>query len=198
MVAVIAILMILTTAGVSLINGTGIQARKAATETVITLIEQARTRAITSKSYVALAIIDPVDLPNAEDRCRIGIFNIKEWTTTSTVLEGDLSNRWQALNRGVILVSGTVTGLGNPMDPPKIAIHYGGAKNLTVMAHVIAFNARGGLHYPFGSTSIILRLAEGRYHNGTATPHRHGRAKAISENLVKIGRVIARPYRIDG
>jgi type II secretory pathway pseudopilin PulG len=198
MVAVLAILVILMTTGISLVNNTAIQARNTATETVINLIEQARTRAITSKSYVALAIVDPVDLPNADDRVRIGLFNIKEWTTTSAILEGELSNRWQSLNHGIIFVSGAASELVNPLDPPKIVIHYGGAKNLTVMAHIIAFNSRGGLHYPFGSASILLRLAQGRYHNGTATPHRQGRTKTISENFLKIGRVTARPYRISG
>ena len=198
MMAVIAILVILMTAGINLISGTGFQTRKVAAETLIALVEQARTRAITSKSYTLLAIIEPADLPNSEDRCRVGIFQIKEWPPAPAVLEGELPNHWLALNRGVILISGEVSGMTNPMDLPKIAIHYGGEKNLTVMAHVIGFNSRGGLHYPLGSASIIVRLAEGGYHLGIATPHRQGQAKVISENLLKIGRVAARPYRIDG
>lgn len=197
-VAVIAVLVILMTASVSLLNSTGSQARKAATDSFIGLVEQARTRAITSRSDVVLAITDPGDLPNGDERCRIGIFKVKELPNNPTVLEGELSNRWQALNRGVILNGGDLGGVANPMNLPKITITYGGVKNLTVRAHVIAFNARGGLRYPFGSTSIIVRLAEGGYRNGIATPNRRGPNKTVSENLLKIGRVTARPYRIDG
>ena len=196
-VAVIAVLVTLMTASVSLLNNTGTQARKAATDTFIGLVEQTRTRAITSRCNVVLAIIAPADLPNGDDRCRVGMFKVKEWPANSTLLEGELSNRWQALNRGVILNGGDLGGLANPIDQSKITITYGGAKKLTVSAHVIAFNSRGGLHYPFGSTSIIVRLAEGGYRNGIATPNQRGPTKTVSENLLKIGRVTARPYRID-
>ncbi len=198
MVAVIAILLILMTASVSLLNGTGTQARKAATDTFIGWVEQARARAITTRCDVVLAIIDPADLPNGDDRCRVGMFRVKEWSNNPAILEGELANRWQALNRGVILNGGDLGELANPIDQSKITITYGRAKNLTVKAHVIAFNSRGGLHYPLGSTSIIVRLAEGGYRNGTAAPNQRGPNKTVSENLLKIGRVTARPYRIDG
>ena len=63
MVAVIAILVILMTAGVSLMNGTGSQSRKAGTDMLGGMIEQARTTAITSRSHVVLAVAEPGDLP---------------------------------------------------------------------------------------------------------------------------------------
>lgn len=195
--AVIAILATLMTASISLLSGTGTQARKSATETFIGLVEQARTRAITSKSYVVLAIIDPADLFNGDDRCRVGMLKVREWTNDPTVLAGDLLNRWQSLNRGVILIPGEVNGVANPMDQPKITLTYGNTKTLSVNAHLIAFNPHGGLHYPIGSGPIIVRLAEGGYRNDKATPNKRGKNKAISENLLKIGRVTARPYRID-
>lgn len=198
MMAVMAIFGILLTASISLLNNTGTQARKAAAATFISLVEQARTRAVTGKCYVVLAMIDPADLPNGDERCRIGMFKVKEWTGDASVLEGELSNRWQSLNRGVILIPGDVNGIENPMEQPKITIIYGGLKKLTVRTHLIAFNSCGGLHYPFGSAPIIVRLAEGSYRNGIATPNKRGPNKAISENLLKIGRVSARPYPIDG
>lgn len=49
MSVVIAILLILMTAGVSLMNGTGAQARRAGTDMLTGMIEQARTTAITTK-----------------------------------------------------------------------------------------------------------------------------------------------------
>lgn len=197
MVAVIAILVTLMTASVSLLNGTGTQARRAATETFISLVEQARTSAITYQSTVVLAIIEPTDLPDGEDRCRVGIFKIKEWTDDPGSLEGILLNRWQALHRGVILMSGEVSDIPNLMDSPKITLTYGGAKQLAVSAHVLAFHSYGGLQYPQGSTSVIARLAEGGYRNGIAAPNHQGTDKTIPENLLKIGRVTGRPYRID-
>lgn len=201
MVTVIAILVILMTAGVSLLNGTGVQSRKAATDTLSGLIEQARTSAITSRSYVILAIAEPGDLPSADERCRIGLFRVDEWPETPTAplaLKGVLLSRWQTLNTGIVLIGGAVDGVDNPLDQPQINLSYGGTKNLSVQVHAIAFNSRGGLHYPSGSTPIAIRLAEGAYRKGGAAPNRRGDAKTISENRLKIGRVTARPYRIDG
>ena len=65
--------------------------------------------------------------------------------------------------------------------------------------HAIAFNSRGGLHYPAGSTPIAMRIAEGGYRDGKATAKQaRASTEAITENRLKIGRVTARPYRIDG
>ena len=197
-VAVMTIFVILATVSISLINSTGNRARKAATDTFIGLVEQARTRAITAKCHIVLAVVDPADLANGNDRCRVGMFGIKEWTNDFSVLEGELFNHWESLNRGIVLIPGNVNGVANPLDQPKITINYGGSKKLTVRTHLIAFNSNGGLHYPYGSAPIIVRLAEGGYRNGIATPNKRGPNKAISENLLKIGRVTARPYRIDG
>ena len=197
MMVVMAIIGILVTASISLLNGNGTQARRDATNTLVGLVEQSRTRAVTGKYHVMLAIIAPTDLPNGDDRCRVGMFQVKKWTSDTT-LEGELFSRWRSLSRGIILIPGEVNGIANPLDQPKVTIHYGGPKNLTVRAHLIAFNPCGGLHYPPGSTPIIVRLAEGGYRNGTATPNRRGPNNAISENLLKIGRVTARPYPIDG
>ncbi|MGL4401982.1 MAG: hypothetical protein ACRCXD_19140, partial [Luteolibacter sp.] len=76
-------------------------------------------------------------------------------------------------------------------------ITYGGSKNLSVEVHAIAFNPRGGLAYPSGSSPVVLRIAEGRYRNGSAIPNKRGSSEAIPESRLKIGRVTARPYQID-
>jgi hypothetical protein len=90
-----------------------------------------------------------------------------------------------------------VDGLDNPIDQPEITISYSGDKSGTARVHAIVFNSRGGLHYPVGSSPVALRIAEGNYRNGKATPYQHGDAKIVSENRLQIGRVIGRPHRID-
>lgn len=202
---VIAILVTLMTAGVSLLNDSGAQSRKAGTDMLTGLIEQARTTAITSRSHVLLAIAEPGDLPAGDERCRIGLFKVNEdWSDASATpspLKCTLLNRWQTLNTGVVLIPDDVGKLPNPLDEKsEITISYGGVKNLSVKVHVIAFNSRGGLHFPAGSTPIALRIAEGGY-RGTpkkATPNKRANQETITENRLKIGRVTARPYRIDG
>lgn len=202
MVAVIAVLVILLMAGVSLMNSTGPQARKAAADMLSGMIEQARTTAITTRGNVLLAVAEPGDLPAGDERCRLGLFQITEenWKDgEAETLKGTLLSRWKPLETGVVLLGGTVDGVENPLDSPKRTIVYGSdAKPQTVKVRVIGFNSRGGLRLPAGSTPIAMRVAEGVYRGGEAVPYQRGGAKTITENLLKIGRVTARPYRIDG
>ncbi len=206
MVAVIAILVTLMTAGVSLLGSTGIQSRKSGVDMLSGLIEQARTKAITSRSYVILAIAEPGDLPAKDERCRIGIFTVDAWpdqVTAPLALKGVLASRWQTLNTGIALIPNQ-SGESNPPKEPNIldqtqaTITYGGTKNLSVKVHAIAFNPRGGLVYPTGSSPVILRIAEGRYRDGKAIPNKRGNSEAIPESRLRVGRVTARPYQIDG
>lgn len=203
MVAVIAILVTLMTAGVSLMNGSGQQSRKAASDLLTGMIEQARTHAITSRSCVLIAIAEPGDLPSGDERCRVGLFKVEDgkWTDASmppAPVPCTQLNRWQALNTGVVLIGGDVDGVANPLDQDEITLKYGGSKNLSVKVYIIAFNSRGGLFFPSGSTPIALRIAEGAYRGGKATANKRGTSGEITENRLKIGRLTARPYRIDG
>ena len=103
------------------------------------------------------------------------------------------------METGVVLLGGKVGGVENPLDGPKRTITYGSdAKPQTVKVRVIGFHSRGGLRLPAGSAPIAVRIAEGNYRNGVATPFKRADSQTISENLLKIGRVTARPYRIDG
>jgi type II secretory pathway pseudopilin PulG len=205
MVAVIAILVTLMTAGVSLLGSTGIQSRKAGVDMLSGLIEQARTKAITSRSYIVLAIAEPGDLPAQDERCRVGLFTVQTWPDQMTgplALQGVLASRWQTLNTGIALIPNQNQD-PNPPNEPNIldqgqaTITYGGVKNLSVQIHAIAFNPRGGLVYPMGSSPVVLRIAEGRYRDGKAIPNNRSNFKAIPESRLKIGRVTARPYQID-
>ena len=202
MVAVVAILATLITAGVSVMSGTGIPSRKAGADMLSAMIEQARTKAITSRSHVVLAIAEPGDLPSADEKCRIGIFTVDTWPDPATIplaLKGMLTSRWQTLHTGIVLIPGSVNGVPNPLDQPEVNITYGGTKNLSIKVHVIAFNSRGNLAYPIGSTPVAIRIAEGGYRGSPKkpTPTRRGSEQVISETRLKIGRVTARPYQID-
>ena len=194
--AVMAIVLALMTAGVSLLNGTGAQSRKAGTDLLSGLIEQARTTAISSRSYVVLAIAEPGDLPSGDEHCRIGLFRVdQEWpdaSQTPNPLKGTLLTRWQTLNSGIVLIP-------DALNLAEITLAYGGTKNLSVKVHAIAINSRGGLHFPAGSTPIMIRIAEGGYRGSplAPTPNKRGPDERISENRLRIGRVTARPYQID-
>lgn len=195
MVAVIAILVALMTAGVSLLNGTGAQSRRAGTDMLAGLIDKARTTAITSRCHVVLAIAEPGDLPAGDERCRVGLFRVDKWPVTASaplLLEAVLLNRWQMLNTGIALI-GKERGGKYPLEIDQVTLSYGGR---SVRVHCLAFNPRGSLQYPFGSTPITVGIAEGNYRNGEPSPYKQN--GTVSESRLSIGRVTARPYRIDG
>ncbi len=198
MVAVIAILVTLMTAGITLLSGTGAQSRKAGTDLISGLVEQARTRAITSRSKVLLAIAEPGDLPGGDERCRIGMFRVDESTASPPVITYVLLNRWQTLNTGIVLLPDE-SSPANAMNAPQVPVTYkAGNKDVTINVHAITFTSRGGLSYPEGSKPIELRIAEGGYRGGKPVPNKPANQTKIPENRLSIGRVTARPYRIDG
>ncbi|MEO7097914.1 MAG: hypothetical protein ABI162_01035 [Luteolibacter sp.] len=194
---VISILVILMTAGVSLLNGTSAQSRKAATDMLGGLIDQARTTATISRTEILMVIAEPGDLPFGDERSRVGLFR-KRAPVEGQPDKYDLLSRWQLLNTGVILIGGKTDDLRNPLDEPKTNIVYGPAnREVTINVHAISISSRGALVLPKGSDPIAFRIAEGAYRSGTASPNTHDGGKIISENRLKIGRVTARPYRID-
>ena len=200
LLAVIVIFAILMTAGVSLLHQTGAQSRKATSDLVINLIEQARTRAITSQSHVVLAIAEPVDFPASDGRFQIGLFRVDQWPDPATLplaLNGKILNRWQSLDSGIVLIGGKVNGLANPLDQPKVTLTYGEARSRSIQVHLIAINSRGGLDWPLDANPVALRIAEGRYQYGLAVAYRRGKQMRIAENRLKIGRISACPYPID-
>jgi len=201
LLVVIAIIGILALAVATMVGTSGPQARKASVDTLTGLIEQARTTAITSRTHVLLAIAEPTDLPGGDGRCRVGLFKVPEWPNDGpdpSSLNAILLGRWTSLNNGIVLVGGTVDGIPNPFDSPKITIRYGPANRpMEVQVHAMAFHSRGGLHLPSGSEPISLRIAEGGYRNGVASPNRRADTDALAESRIKIGRIVGRPYRTD-
>jgi prepilin-type N-terminal cleavage/methylation domain-containing protein len=120
-VVVIAVLVILLVAGVGLLGGTGAQARRAGTDMLSGMIEQARTSAITTRSFVVLAVAEPGDLPAGDERCRIGLFKVENWPENDTdPLSAVLMSRWRTFENGVVLIGGDTGGLDNPLDQQKL------------------------------------------------------------------------------
>lgn len=199
LLAVMAVITILLAAGIKILSGTSAQARKTGTDALIATIEQGRSSAITTHSIVLLAIAEPGDLPAGDDRARLGLFKISEWPDSATTVNGTLLRRWQPIPTGAIPYGGDFEGIRNPFDLPEITVRYQSAgKDVEVTVHAIAFTPRGGLHWPTGSDPVVMRLAEGGYRGGKAVPDRRGDARIVSENRLRIGRVVARPWRIDG
>ena len=199
MVTVIAVLSILLMAGVSILGGTAAQARKAATDLLAGMVEQARTSAITTRSEIILAIAEPGDLPGSDERCRLALFQIESWPESGDgPIKARLMNRWRSLDTGVVLLGGEVDGLANPLDSRQRKIQFGPDHSKEVEIHLLVFHSRGGLRIPEGSTPVALRIAEGAYRNGVASPNRRGDAATIAENQLRIGRVTARAFRNNG
>lgn len=198
MVTVLAVLVILMTAGVSMLNGNAAQARKTGTDLITGMIEQARTTAITTRSYVLLAIAAPGALPTEDPNFRIGLIKVavEDWPKNGAGnVSGELLIRWRPIETGAILLGGEVDGVENPLDGPELTVTYGKANPRSVKVHALVFNSRGGLLFPSGSTPVALRIVEGTYRNGLALPYKRGDTGTIVENRLKIGRVTARPYQ---
>lgn len=199
MVVVLTVVVILTATGVSLLHGTGTQSRQAGSDLLAGMIEQACATAVTSHSHVVLAVAEPGDLPGSDERCRLALFQVEAWPDSATdTVQGVQLGRWRPMETGIALIGGHLDGVVNPMDATQLTIAYGAATPRSVIVHAIAFNPCGALLYPPGSTPVAMRIAEGGYRGGLATPNRHGQSGSIRENRLKIGRVTSRPYRIDG
>jgi prepilin-type N-terminal cleavage/methylation domain-containing protein len=199
MLTVIAIIAILMAIGADLLRGTAAYSRRTAADDLSGMIDRARASAIASRSIVVIAIAEPGALAANDSLCRIGLFNVERWPDSpNETIDGIRLGRWRTFKTGVVLLRGPVDGIDNPLDAPEITLSYGIHKQRTVKVRAIAINSRGALHYPSGSSPVVLRVAEGNYRSGEPTPFPRGDGDDISENLIRIGRVIARPYRIDG
>ncbi len=201
MVAVMAVLVMLSLAGLSAWLGTAAQSRAATMDVLVGLVEQARAAAITSRSDVVLAVAQPGDLPAGDGRCRCGWFQVASWPDAAAIgpptVVGVQMSRWRPLDAGIVLLGGSVDGLDNPMDAPPLTILAGPGESNPLTVHALVFDPRGGLRYPGGSTPVVMRLAEGGYRGGLAAPSRRSTVTGVSESRLKIGRVTGHSYRID-
>lgn len=199
MLAVMAVMALLFTVGIGGLGDSRAQARQVAAARVVSMLEQARATAITSRCVVALALAEPGDMPSGDDEhgC-LGLFKINEWPAAPDTLDGTLLHRWLELPSGVVILPGSVNGLRNPRDEPQTTIRYlAGKRPVQGRFHIIAFTPRGSLQWPAGSDPLALRIAEGTYRNGQPVPNTRGSDHRVAENLLQIGRLTARPYQFD-
>jgi hypothetical protein len=200
MVMVMAIMTTLMVAGISLLGDTGSKSRRAATDTLSGMIEQGRSQAITGHSQVLLAVAEPGDLPTDDDRCRLGLFKLTEFDKKTGKGKGELLRRWEVINPGVALIGGDAEQFRNVMDEPAVSITYdAGGKSFDLNVHGLVFSQRGGRDWPEGSGSVVMRVAEGGYRGSgkKASANTRGASQTISEDRLKIGRLVARPHSFD-
>jgi hypothetical protein len=187
-----AVMALLLGAGLRGLGDAAASARRVATDSVISLVEQARATAISSRGIVVLALADPGDLPGGDECGRLGLFKVKDWPADPATLEGTLIRQWLVLPRGVLLLPGAVNGVRNPRDEPQSTIRYLAASQpVQGRFHILAFSPRGALLWPAGSDPLALRIGDGGHRHGQPVPNSCG------ESWVKIGRVTARAYPFD-
>jgi len=201
LLAVIAVVSILLVAGSAALRNTPTQARKTSMDSMLSAIEQARTHAIAKRTHAVLAVVEPGDALGGNPGVQqIGLFEVTAWpdneTTDITSLDVVQVGRWQSVEKGVILIDGSPpsTPLANALDAAPITLRLSGGTR-EMRARVMVFHPRGGLRLPAGSAPVVLRLAEGGIRGGEAIPIR--RNGNIAESTLRVGRVIARPYRND-
>lgn len=187
LIAVIAIVVILLAVGLSLLGPSRGEALRTGTEQFATLVEQARTSAITRRRPVVLAIAEPGVGDFGDERCRVGLFELEEWRPDGTN-EGRLIQRWQPLPAGIALFGGEVDSLANVKDGAGISLTWKAGKESASMPGLV-FGPRGGLLAPSGSESVVVTFASGIYRDGGAV-----RTGKESGKVVRIGRVVARPW----
>lgn len=188
LIAVIAIVLILLAVGIGLLSGSRAEALRSGTEQFTSLVEQARTSAIARRRPVVLAIEEPQQSDDAA--CRIGLFELEEWLPGETN-EGRQIQRWQVLPDGVALFGGEVDSLINVKDSDAISLTWKGGSEEAEMPGLV-FSPRGGLLAPAGSESVVVTFAAGFYREGNAVRTGEERGK-----VVRIGRVVARPWQMD-
>jgi len=175
------------------LRGAG-RAQRTGRDALMTTVDRARTEAISTQRQVLLAVAEPDDLPGSEGRLHLGLFELEAVPELDGSVSGRQLGRWRALPRGLVLVGGDVGGLRNLLDEQELTLTYQDG-NSTMQVHGFGFNARGGLSWPSGSDPMALKLAEGTYIDGEARMTSRGGSEAGIDAL-RIGRVIARPWRV--
>lgn len=191
LLTVIVIMGALLAIGMSLFGKTAGSARRTGTDQFVAAIDQARSAAITRRKPVLLAIAPPSG-EAGDDRCRYGLFEVDELPEAGAAVNARQIGRWNLMPSGVVFLPGQIEGLRNLLDEDEFNLSWkDGRASATVRA--FAFNPRGGLAWPAGSDPVSLKIATGVYKNGKATP-----VAAGGNNTLRVGRVVARPWRLDG
>jgi prepilin-type N-terminal cleavage/methylation domain-containing protein len=175
------------------LQGAG-RAQRTGRDALMTTVDRARTSAISTQRQVLLAVAEPDDLPGSAGRLQLGLFELEDAPDLNGSVNAKQVGRWRALPRGLVLVGGEVNGLRNLLDEEQLNLTYKDGQSV-VKVHGLGFNERGGLAWPAGSDPMALKLAEGTYVNGEAKVTSRGGSEA-GVDAVRIGRVIARPWRV--
>ena len=190
LLVVMVIIGALTAAGLSVMGNTTANAQRTATDQVVAAIEQARTAAITRRKPVILAIAEPQP-GDVDENCRFGLFEIDALPDEGSDLDARQLQRWNTLPAGMIFLDGKVRDFENLLDQDKVQLSWKDGQN-SATVHALVFNTRGGLAWPSGSDPVAVKLGGGDYRNGKPMPGAGG-----GHSTLRIGRVVARPWRLD-
>lgn len=181
----------LLTIGMGIFGKTAASARRTAYDQFTATVEQARTAAITRRKPVILAIAPPVP-GGADEYYRIGLFETDEVPKSGDAIDARQLQRWNILPGGVVFFGGKVENFDNPIDEELVDLSWKDGEN-EARVHILVFNPRGGLALPAGSEPVAINLGSGVIRDGQPFPTSDG-----GRNSLRIGRVVARPWRLDG
>ncbi|WP_193210478.1 GspH/FimT family pseudopilin [Luteolibacter marinus] len=181
---------ILLTIGFSVFGRSAVTARRTATDEFAAAVEQARTSAITRRKNVVLAVAPPV-AGSSDQICRFGLFEVDDLPDGEGNLTGRQVQRWNSMPQNVILLDGKIEGLRNVMDEDAVQLTWKDGKN-HAQVHPLVFSPRGGLVWPTGSDPVAVKIGTGNYRDGQPREVSGG-----GHNSMRIGRVVARPWRLD-
>lgn len=180
---------ILLTLGIAARGHPAHTARKAAIDVIAAAVDEARTAAITLRRPVLLAISEPASA--AEGPVKLGLFRIGNLPSTQTPLGAFPLGRWRPLPEGVAFRRGNAGGLRNLMDGEAIELISKGISG-TRKVHALAFTPRGSLAWPEGSDPLSLEIGSGTYQDDRPLFR-----SAEGTCTLRIGRVVARPWKLD-
>lgn len=190
LLVVIAIMAMLLGASLSFFGRDDGRKLKTSGDQLTAMIEQGRTSAITRRRSVVLALLEPGQGGFGDEHCRLGLLEL-EGGAGKGVFVGRLLQRWQVLPVGVVFFGGTVDSLSNFRDEERIKLEWkNGEKSAEVYA--LVFSVRGGLRFPEGSESVVLKIGNGTYREGSPLRTSHSGSRTI-----RVGRVVARPWNLD-
>jgi len=191
MLVVMMIVGTLMVIGLNIFGKTAASSRRTATDQFTAAVEQARTAAITRRKPVILAVAPPI--PGDKDQTtRYGLFEVDSLPDNPGLIEARQVQRWNLMPDGVLFFGGDIDGLRNVLDEDQAQLKWKNGEN-QAFVHALAFNSRGGLAWPTGSDSVAVKIGTGVYQNGKPIETRDG-----GHSSMRIGRVVARPWRLDG
>ncbi|MEK7951141.1 pilus assembly FimT family protein [Luteolibacter soli] len=190
MLVVMVIVGALMTLGLNIFGKSANSARRTGTDQFTAAVEQARTAAITRRKPVILAVAPPIT-GGPDQITRYGLFEVDSLPEDPGSIKARQVQRWNLMPDGVHFFGGKIEGLRNLLDEDPSQLSWkNGDSQATV--YVLAFNSRGGLAWPTGSDPVAVKIGTGTIQNGKAIETSEG-----GHNSLRIGRVVARPWRLD-